>query len=127
MSGSQPRSFAVFLVIGVVLLGASGLFAWRHFTAERVAREEQARARAAQLAAGRDWLRLNLAATALGLGLHPISQALQEFPEMRASYIEAHALLAPEGGVVQMLGRIGYAAAVPPTPRWPVDTRIRAV
>jgi membrane fusion protein (multidrug efflux system) len=52
MSGSQPRSFAIFLAIGVVLLGASGLFAWRHFTAEQVAREEQARARAAQLAAG---------------------------------------------------------------------------
>lgn len=83
--------------------------------------------RAAELAAGQNWLRLNLAATALGLGLHPVSQALQEFPEMRASYVEAHALLAPEGGVVQMLGRIGYAAAVPPTPRWPLDTRIRAV
>ncbi len=83
--------------------------------------------RAAQLAAGRDWLRLNLAATGLGLALHPISQALQEFPEMRPTYLEAHRLLAPEGGVVQMLGRLGYAAPAPPTPRWPVDTRIRAV
>lgn len=52
MTGSQPRSFAIFLVIGVVLLGASGLFAWRYFTAEQAAREEQARARAVQLAAG---------------------------------------------------------------------------
>lgn len=83
--------------------------------------------RAAELAAGRDWLRVNLAATGLGLGLHPISQALQEFPEMRAAYLAAHRMLAPEGGVVQMLGRLGYARAVPPTPRWPVDTRIRAV
>jgi hypothetical protein len=83
--------------------------------------------RAAELAAGRDWLRVNLAATGLGLGLHPISQALQEFPEMRAAYLEAHRMLAPEGGVVQMLGRLGYARPVPPTPRWPVDTRIRAV
>ncbi len=31
-----------------------------------------------QLEAGRAWLRLNLAATAAGLGLHPVSQALQE-------------------------------------------------
>lgn len=83
--------------------------------------------RAAQLATGRDWLRLNLAATGLGLALHPISQALQEFPEMRPAYLEAHRMLAPAGGVVQMLGRLGYAAPVPPTPRWPVDTRIRAV
>lgn len=83
--------------------------------------------RAAELATGRDWLRVNLAATGLGLGLHPISQALQEFPEMRAAYVEAHTLLAPEGCVVQMLGRLGYAAPVPPTPRWPVETRIRAV
>jgi RND family efflux transporter MFP subunit len=52
MPGSQPRSFAIFLVIGVVLLGASALFAWRHFTDEQRARDEQARARAAQLANG---------------------------------------------------------------------------
>jgi hypothetical protein len=38
-----------------------------------------------------------------------------------------HALLAPNGGIVQMLGRLGYAGPVPPTPRWRVETRIRAV
>lgn len=83
--------------------------------------------RTTQLAAGRDWLRANLAATGLGLSLHPISQALQEFSAMRGPHAEIHALLAPAGGTVQMLGRLGYARAVPPTPRWPVDTRIRAV
>jgi hypothetical protein len=83
--------------------------------------------RATQLATGRDWLRVNLAATGMGLGLHPISQALQEFPEMRDSLAEAQAALAPEGGRVQMLGRLGYAGPVPPTPRWPAGTRIRAV
>jgi hypothetical protein len=83
--------------------------------------------RAEQLAAGRDWLRLNLATTAAGLALHPISQALQEFPEVAGPYRDLHALLAPGGGTVQMLGRLGYAGAVPPTPRWPFETRIRAV
>jgi hypothetical protein len=82
--------------------------------------------RAEQLASGRDWLRLNLATTAAGLALHPISQALQEFPEVAGPYREMHALLAPEGGTVQMLGRLGYAGAVPPTPRWRAETRIRA-
>lgn len=83
-------------------------------------------ARAAQLASGRDWLRLNLAATGLGLGLHPISQALQEFPEMRGPYADIHAALAADGDRVQMLGRLGYAGPVPPTPRWPAESRIRA-
>jgi hypothetical protein len=80
--------------------------------------------RHAQLAAGRDWLRANLAATAAGLAVHPLSQALQEFPEMAGCYQEAHALLAPDGGRVQMLGRIGYAPAVDPAPRWPVETHL---
>ncbi len=82
--------------------------------------------RAEALAAGRDWLRLNLAATGAGLSLHPISQALQEFPEMAAPYAEIHAMLAP-GQKVQMLGRLGYAPPAPPTPRWPAETRTRAV
>jgi hypothetical protein len=83
-------------------------------------------ARAAQLATGRDWLRLNLAATGLGLALHPISQALQEFPEMRGPNAEIQARLAAGGARVQMLGRLGYAGTVPPTPRWPAESRIRA-
>lgn len=81
--------------------------------------------RAAELAAGRGWLRVNLAATGLGLSVHPVSQALQEFPEMRGAHAEMHAALAPGGGVVQMLGRLGYAAPAPATPRWPVESRIR--
>ncbi|MGG5820519.1 Acg family FMN-binding oxidoreductase [Falsiroseomonas sp. HW251] len=85
------------------------------------------RGRADQLAAGRDWLRVNLAATAAGLSVHPLSQALQEFPEVAGPYAEMHGALAPDGATVQMLARLGYAAPVPPTPRWPVETRIRAV
>jgi hypothetical protein len=81
-------------------------------------------ARADQLRAGADWLRLNLAATAAGLALQPLSQALQEFPEMAALYTQIHQKLAPQGGVVQMLGRIGYGVETDPSPRWPLETRI---
>ncbi len=78
---------------------------------------------AAAFAAGQAWLRLNLAATAAGLSLHPISQALQEYPAMAPHYAAAQARLG-EGGTVQMLGRLGTAPPVPPTPRWPAATRI---
>ena len=79
-----------------------------------------------QLAAGRDWLRLNLKATALGLSLHPVSQALQEFPEMGDMHEEMRRLLGtPASATVQMLGRLGYGPDVPASPRWPLATRIR--
>ena len=80
--------------------------------------------RADQIAAGADWLRFNLAATAAGLGTQPLSQALQEFPEMADLYAEVHETLAPEGGTVQMLARIGYGPAVAPSPRWPLEAKI---
>ena len=83
--------------------------------------------RAAQIGAGRDWLRLNLATTGRGLALHPVSQALQEYPEMDDAYARAHNLLAPGGGTVQMLGRLGYGPAVPPSPRWPLEAKLRDV
>ena len=78
-----------------------------------------------QIVVGGDWLRVNLAATAAGLGLQPLSQALQEYPEMAALYAETHAKLVPEGGTVQMLGRIGYGPRINASPRWPIDARIR--
>lgn len=80
--------------------------------------------RAEQIIAGRDWVRLNLAATGLGLGVQPMSQALQEFPEMADLYAQAHDRLAPDGGVVQMLGRLGYGPKVGPSPRWPLEEKL---
>lgn len=74
------------------------------------------RSRADQLAAGRAYARLQLTATALGLVMHPWSQALQEYPEMADLYAEAQRLLG-EGRRVQMLVRVGYAKEVPPAPR----------
>lgn len=80
--------------------------------------------RADQIAAGRRWLRLNLETTRLGLSLHPVSQALQEYEEMAPHYAEAHRMLAKPGETVQMLGRLGYGPKTARTPRWPLETRI---
>ena len=77
-----------------------------------------------QLNVGADWLRLHLAATSEGLDLQPLSQALQEYPEMDRLYRDIHARLAPNGGTVQMLARIGYGPAIGPSPRWPLETRL---
>ena len=80
-----------------------------------------------QIAAGRRWLRLHLAATALGVSVHPVSQALQEYPEMAKHYDAVHDMLAQgasQGGeTVQMLGRLGYGPAVSRSPRWPLASR----
>ncbi len=77
-----------------------------------------------QLNVGRDWLRVNLATTKAGVGIHPISQALQEYPEMKDKFDLIHELLATQGGTVQMLGRLGYAPKVPPSPRWRLDAKM---
>ena len=81
-------------------------------------------AREDQIEAGRRWLRLNLTTTALGLALHPVSQALQEYPEMEAHYAAAHAMLAEPGETVQMLGRLGHGPDAPVSPRWPVEAKM---
>ncbi|MGX9356402.1 Acg family FMN-binding oxidoreductase [Roseobacteraceae bacterium S113] len=78
-----------------------------------------------QIIAGRDWLRANLAATRAGLGFQPLSQALQEYREMDALYRDVHARLAPEGGTVQMLARIGHGITVAESPRWPIEAKVR--
>ncbi|MEQ1725535.1 MAG: hypothetical protein ABL882_06375 [Sphingopyxis sp.] len=84
--------------------------------------------RVSQIEAGRVWLRLNLTAQHLGVAIHPLSQALQEFPEMAAHYAAVHgALGAGAGEVVQMLGRVGYAAFPAPTPRWPMRSHLVTV
>lgn len=80
--------------------------------------------RSSQIGAGRDWVRINLAATAQGISFHPLSQSLQEFAEMEPLYTEVHERLAPDGGTVQMLARIGYGPAAGPTPRWPLESRL---
>ncbi len=81
--------------------------------------------RIAQIAAGRSWLRVNLAATAAGLGVQPLSQILQEYPEIASLYRRCHTLLTPNGGTVQMLARVGHGPAVAPSPRWEIVRKLK--
>lgn len=69
-----------------------------------------------QINAGRAYVRMNLKATSLGLGMHPWSQALQEYPEMADLHDRVQGLLGA-GQRVQMLFRIGMAPRPMPTPR----------
>jgi hypothetical protein len=85
----------------------------------------QGNSRQQQLDAGRAFVRAQLQATAAGVSLHPVSQALQEFVEMAPHYQDIHRVLGlAQAGLestratVQMLARVGYALApVGPTPR----------
>lgn len=85
--------------------------------------------RATQLAAGRAYVRLHLQATAAGVDMHPLSQALQEFPEVRGPYQALHSELRvnPSRGPVQMFARVGYAMAPGgPSPRRELASMLRA-
>ena len=85
--------------------------------------------RSAEVQAGRAYLRLQLRATAIGLQMHPMSQAPQEFAEMKPWYDRLHQqLLGKPAGeeTVQMFCRIGYCARQQHTPRRPLEDFLRA-
>ncbi len=67
-------------------------------------------ARAAQVDSGRAYVRAHLQATAAGVDMHPLSQALQEFAEVRPQHDALRALLGfgTDDTTVQMLARVGY-------------------
>lgn len=78
-----------------------------------------------QLEAGRQYVRANLQATALGLGMHPMSQSLQEYRAVQPMFARVHELLGVGTGErVQMLARVGYGPETGPTPRWPLESHI---
>jgi hypothetical protein len=84
-------------------------------------------ARTTQLKAGRAYVRLHLKATALGLAQQPMSQLLQEYPEMKTLQAKFLAAVgAKPGETVQMLARLGYADAPGPAPRRPLEQLIKA-
>ena len=67
--------------------------------------------------------------TEVGLGIQPISQALQEYPEMTETFAEIHSKLGilltnEEGPRLQMFGRLGYGPDLDETPRWKIETRL---
>lgn len=83
--------------------------------------------RVTQLQAGRAYVRAQLAATAQGLSMHPLSQALQEYPEQAPHYQAVHRLLGAteHGHTVQMWTRLGYGPAIGPAPRRGLQAHIQ--
>jgi hypothetical protein len=84
--------------------------------------------RAQQLDAGRAYVRQHLLATAAGVDMHPLSQALQEFDAMRGPYAAVHSALGvdPAQGTVQMLARVGYSIeSAGPAPRRALASLLR--
>ena len=88
--------------------------------------------RSTQLDSGRAYVRTQLKATALGIDMHPLSQAVQEYVEVKPQYDALKSLLgiALTGETVQMFVRVGYgvtgsAASLPPSPRRDLAQMIR--
>jgi malate dehydrogenase len=83
--------------------------------------------RATQVNAGRAYARVQLAATAQGVAMQPLQQALQEYPEQAGPTRRSTPLLqAPRPThTVQMWARVGFAPAVQPAPRRGLDAIIR--
>jgi len=75
--------------------------------------------RVTQVNAGRAYARVQLAATAHGVAMQPLQQALQEYPEQAGPYADIRRLVgAPQPAqTVQMWARAGYAPPVEPAPR----------
>ena len=92
------------------------------------ARGSRRAGRSAEVRAGRAYMRLQLKATELGLQMHPMSQAVQEFAEMKPHYDRVHQLLLgrpAEEETVQMLCRVGYAPPQQHSPRRGVEAIVR--
>jgi hypothetical protein len=57
--------------------------------------------------------------------MHPLSQSLQEYPEMAAKFAQVHsALRVNPGERLQMLARMGYGPPADQSPRWPFESHI---
>jgi hypothetical protein len=83
--------------------------------------------RRAQVVAGRAYARVALTATARGLAMHPMSQALEEYPDMAVTKQRLERELALSSGrTVQMLFRLGHAEVTPHTPRRDVQSLLRS-
>ena len=81
--------------------------------------------RAAQLSAGMAYARASLRAAALGLSMHPLSQSLQEYPEMAPLFADIHRVLdiqPPQR--LQMLARVGIGPPVLPAARYPLEAHL---
>jgi len=78
-----------------------------------------------QIKIGRDYCRINLQTTAMGLAQHPMSQILQEYDDMlplQKSFKEGYGFVPND--TVQMLFRLGRAKPTVHSPRRPLDSII---
>jgi len=84
--------------------------------------------RVTQVNAGRAFARVQLAATAQGVVMQPLQQALQEYPEQARPYAAIrHLLQAPAPAkTIQMWARVGFAPPVQPAPRRGVAAHVVA-
>lgn len=116
LADPDSYAFAEGITMYTALIDASPSMFWLH-TPDN--------SRATQLATGAAWLRVQLAATREGLAMQPLSQVLQEFPEMAEHYARLHDHLGIDAPArVQGLFRIGHAPAIEPSPRWPLTSRL---
>jgi len=75
---------------------------------------------------GREYCRINLKTTAMGLAQHPMSQVLQEYPGMLTLQQEfKQHFKIPQSQTVQMLFRLGYADATAHGPRRTLNSIIK--
>jgi len=80
-----------------------------------------------QIATGRSYVRMNLKATELGIAMHPLSQALQEYDEVAKYNRQINdALETGAEETLQMFARIGYGEKPNPSPRWNYEAKIRS-
>jgi hypothetical protein len=88
--------------------------------------ETPSNSRRAQVLAGRTYARVALTVASLGLAMHPMSQALQEYDDMSATKarFERETGLAP-GWTTQMFFRLGRAKSTTHTPRRDVHDLLR--
>ncbi|MDQ6639224.1 MAG: twin-arginine translocation pathway signal protein [Pseudomonadota bacterium] len=82
--------------------------------------------RVTQVEAGRAYARVQLAATAHGLAMQPLQQALQEYSEQARPNADIRRLLeAPQPATtVQMWARVGFAPPVGPAPRRGLEAQL---
>jgi hypothetical protein len=82
--------------------------------------------RVTQINAGRAYARVQLAATAHGLAMQPLQQALQEYREQAKPYADIRQLLQAPAPTqtIQMWARVGFAPPVDPAPRRGVEAQL---
>ena len=79
-----------------------------------------------QINAGRGYVRMNLKASELGISMHPLSQALQEYEEVAPQFeLIRQKLNVGNQETLQMFARIGYGEKPNPSPRWNYEAKIR--